>query len=660
MYTDRWEFVSHKYYPTIDGLRAIAVLSVVIFHFFPKLLTGGYVGVDVFFVISGYLVTGIIKKEIESHKFSILNFYKKRINRLFPSLLLVCLVVFVFALVFLLAAELKILSYHLFSSLSFFSNILYFFEAGYFDKSSELKPLLHMWSLNLEEQFYFFWPWVLLVLVKFCSKNKSTMIKLLYVICSISFLLCVYYTYKNQSMAFFNLPFRIWELGLGGILAILHANGSQFLNKHYEKRKIVSAIGLFLILLSVFVFSSRTKFPGFTALIPVLATLMLLCYRDDESGVKAFLKTPFMTYIGKVSYPFYLWHWPVFSFSYILFGGYVDWYCRVLLLLLSLVLSVLTYEFVEKRVNRQFTALSVFLLVFNFIIIFASLLVYKFNGLPQRYPSYEALASSKSHFLLGKKDQRNSNFCKNNFEDVEVCLLSDEGRSPTVVLLGDSHANHLYVGVLSKLQKNENLLLLAKSGTAPLYGVKSKRAPADTDLDKEIDYILNTKEIHTVVLSAYWSNYYEEKGVFVAGEFYKNKIYSEELNSENQSEVFSHHLIEMLKQLIKAKKKVIFVYDVPSFDFDLESCIERPLVKSAFSCKYTPALEIEKQKGYRNMVKPELEKYSIRSIDPLEKLCSKLECKIINDGKYLYADSHHLSNWGSETALKDFNFEKAE
>lgn len=281
----------HKYLPSVDGLRSIAVFSVVVFHFFPKYLKGGYVGVDIFFLISGYLVTGNILKSIENNSFDFIQFYKKRILRLLPALLVVITTCLLFSFFFLFSEELKRLGLHLFSGTFFFSNILYSTEVGYFDKTSELKPFLHLWSLSLEEQFYFIWP---LVLVLFTSnsffKSKTNLKTLIALISLISFVLCGIYTKNNQSVTFFNLPFRLWELSLGGLVAVLQIQKKIDEVKYEFFFKALSYIGFILIVFSMITYSSKTIFPGYAAIIPILGTFLILISKNEEVGIKRILK----------------------------------------------------------------------------------------------------------------------------------------------------------------------------------------------------------------------------------------------------------------------------------------------------------------------------------------------------------------------------------
>lgn len=645
--------LKNEYMPAIDGLRAVAVLGVVLFHFFPKYVPGGFVGVDVFFVISGYLVTRIILNSLDENVYSVTNFYMKRVARLFPALLLVLFTVVLCSVFSLLGSELEIFGRHLFSGVFFFSNVQYFLEAGYFDKSSESKVLLHLWSLSLEEQFYFIWPFLLSLAIRFKDRLKGHFIFIfIFTLCLISFTLNIYASFTHQSLAFFMLPFRLWELGCGGGLAVLQRSIFIDEKKYLHIYTPISWAGFLLILYSFFSFSKLTVFPGFAALVPVVGTLCLLASRTDEVGIKEKLRIPFIVYIGKVSYPFYLWHWPIFSLSYIIYGGYLSSFYRILLMILSFVLAVLTYELVEKKVKAKSTKRMAALVSMSLLLGVSGYFLSSVRGWrPLEYQKYDAIAESKASFVESNKEHRKSIFCNDKFHDLELCLLQDETRPPTIVLIGDSHANHWYPGISEIIGRRENLLLLAKSGTLPFLDIKSKRNP-DTDLDKELEFVLASKTIHTVILSAFWSNYFEEKGTYVSGYYYKNSIYSRSVASDNQGSVFIHNFERTLVSLTKKNKKVIFFYDTPALDFELDACGIRPFRNYGRACSYSSLTENEKQDGYRKAVRPYLAEYRVITFDPLAVLCDSNSCRIVEKDRFLFSDSHHLSIWGSKNVIE--------
>lgn len=643
-----------QYIPSIDGLRAIAVLGVVLFHFFPEQWPGGFVGVDVFFAISGYLVTKIIQQSIDEKRFSFIEFYRRRIRRLLPALLTVLISSFIVAFFTLLNSEIQAFGRHLFAGTFFFSNIQFFSEAGYFDKASEAKPLLHLWSLSLEEQFYFFWPVILMALYKLrrFSPRDRFIETALCVLCVVSLALSIYYTAHYQKLAFFNLPFRLWELGAGGLLAIIEARSGFVRLLSSPLGRWLPPIGLLTILVTYFTYTKDTAFPGIAALLPILGTLGVLVNSRRSDGLARLLESRVLIYIGKVSYPFYLWHWPIFSFNYVICGGQSSVLHLVLLILVSFGLACLTYELIEKRPSTSRVKSIPILLTANFVIGLIGLSAGS-STFKEIRPSYlskvDPVLESKVAFLGAHQNLRKSGFCTSNgFANLELCAIHDENKAPTIALIGDSHAHHWFPGISKHLPKEENLVLLAKSGTPPLIGLKSRRSP-DADMESELSFVLKSPTIKTVILAGFWSNYFEERGTLVSGYQYKNTVYSAKAPNASQAELLTTHLIRTLGALSRAGKKIIFLYDTPALSFDLENCLPRPFRPSKNpKCTYKMAEELGKQKSYREAFAPILHKREIQTGDPLKLMCPKEFCPLRVGDFFLYSDSHHFSVWGSE------------
>ena len=319
-----------SYRPDIDGLRALAVSLVVVFHLFPGAAPGGFYGVDVFFVISGYLITGIILREIAGGEFRFRRFYARRVRRLFPALFTVLAAVLALGSVVMFPVDLKALGVDTLASIFFVPNLLYGNEGGYFKVLAESKPLLHLWSLGVEEQFYLAWP-LLLVITR--AKYR---IWILVILAALSFEYGIYLGKADPTMAFYSPLSRLWELGVGGVLAALGVERSG--------RELLSAAGLVVIAASAALLGSHPRFPGLWAALPVAGTAMVIA-----GGSRVLGRAPFVA-IGRISYPIYLWHWPLFTLSSSLHGrGYP---ARLGLIAATLVLASLTYRFVEIPFQR--------------------------------------------------------------------------------------------------------------------------------------------------------------------------------------------------------------------------------------------------------------------------------------------------------------------
>lgn len=643
-----------SYRADVDGLRAIAVVAVIMFHFFPNFLKGGFAGVDVFFVISGYLVTSIIYTSLSKDTFSFLIFYKKRIKRLFPSLIIVLSFCLIVGWITLLSNEFSLLSKHVFAGSAFFSNFLLLSESGYFDKTSDLKPLLHLWSLCIEEQFYLFWP----ILLWSFRKNFNFLIKALIAIFTISLILNLKLVKSHPDFTFYMLPTRLWELAFGGLLPFYEIAKDKIIKFKWISpfKRDWSPLGIVLIALSFILLSEGKAYPGKYAILPVFGTGFLLL-STHTATVNRFLTNKPLVYIGLISYPLYLWHYPLISFANIIFSGEVPLLVKVSLLLISFFLACFTYEFLEKPIRHKPESNKIALIICTllFVVGMSGLLTSLRKSPTSLHLKTEEERSSSNPFRASI-DTKESKECIKRFIKIEMCAISSINQNPTIALVGDSHANHLYPG-LTKIfkQKGENLLLLAKSGTPPLVGVISKRNP-DSSLEDAFDLVLNNPTIHTIILSAFWGSYYNKEGVHVSNYIYKNNIADNLFPKEiNQGKIFEQSLIRTIKKIQSSGKKLILFYDVPSLPFHLEQCLPRPFKKRQIDCTFST--EIEKTRNdYKHAFEVALkQKNNIEVFDLEKSICDVQKCSIYKNGIFLYSDDHHLSTQGSILLIKELN-----
>lgn len=346
-----------KYRPEIDGLRTLAVIPVILFHAGYKSFSGGFVGVDIFFVISGFLITNIIYRETQEQRFSIITFYERRIRRIMPALIFVSVICLFFGHLWMLPGEHEKFSRSIIATNLFASNILFWRESGYFDQASELKPMLHTWSLAVEEQFYIVFPLVLMAL----AKVPSTIFILLLSVAAVISLGISEWMSTTHIQANFYLPIsRAWELGSGALLAI----GMQQLG---ESKRIysetASITGLLLILFSIFTYDKSLPFPGIWAIPPVLGSVLIIGFATKKTVVGKILSWKPIVGIGLISYSAYLWHQPLFAFARIRSVTEVSELGYLILALCSLFLAYLTWRFVEQpfRQKLKFTRNQVFL-----------------------------------------------------------------------------------------------------------------------------------------------------------------------------------------------------------------------------------------------------------------------------------------------------------
>ena len=329
-----------NYRPDVDGLRAIAVLSVVLYHAFPKVFCGGFIGVDIFFVISGFLISGILCRNLLSEEtpgsVRLLNFYERRIRRIFPVLIVVLLSAMTAGFLLLTPAELKALGKHIAGGAGYISNFVLWREAGYFDRAATLKPLLHLWSLGVEEQFYIVWP----LLLWLFYKARLNFLWAAGIFAAASFALCMYVVLQNPTAAFYAPWTRVWELSAGGILAWIvmscrlreawvakvNAVLSRVLFRGSEIdprvwRDVLSFLGVLCLIIGLCTIRQSSLFPSWNALLPVLGAVCIIGAGADAWFNRVVLSNRLAVFIGLISYPLYLWHWPLLSFEHILWLG---------------------------------------------------------------------------------------------------------------------------------------------------------------------------------------------------------------------------------------------------------------------------------------------------------------------------------------------------
>ena len=328
---------SKDYRPDIDGLRAVAVSVVVAYHAFPQFMPGGFIGVDVFFVVSGYLISGIILGALAANRFSYANFYARRIRRIFPALAVVLAAVAIAGWFTLYADDYRRLGRHIAAGAGFASNFVLWQESSYFDGAVELKPLLHLWSLGIEEQFYLVWP----MLLVFAARWKRGPLLLTLAIATASFLISIWQVRIDRTPAFFSPWTRFWELLAGATLACIE------IDRELKTRNALAVIGALMIASGVILINSTRVFPGLWVLLPVAGTFFLIAAGSRAWLNRAVLSLRPIVWIGLISYPLYLWHWPLLAFARITSGGPPSTAARLALIAASVVLAWLTYRVIE-------------------------------------------------------------------------------------------------------------------------------------------------------------------------------------------------------------------------------------------------------------------------------------------------------------------------
>ncbi|STX50232.1 O-antigen acetylase [Legionella busanensis] len=517
-----------KYRPDIDGLRAIAVLAVVGFHAFPHLFKGGFIGVDIFFVISGFLISQIILNQLSQESFSFKEFYIRRIKRIFPALIFVLIIIYAFSWFYLLNDEFKQLGKHIAAGSIFISNFILSHEVGYFNNAANTKPLLHLWSLGIEEQFYIAWPFLLW----FAWKKKFNLLILCSLLLGISFALNIFNIKHHGEQVFYSPLTRIWELLVGSAwayvviyfnkippIANLLLNQVLLTSKFKKLKDIQSILGFTLLLGSLFFLNDRIIFPGWWALVPTLGALLIIAAGPQAWVNQTILSHRILIWFGLISFPLYLWHWPLLSLAHIIVEVKLSEGLRIGLVFLSILLAWLTYIIIEKPLRfHKSNKIALGLLSFLFLIGVIGYSTYINNGFkfrltdrtefldffdntpPQlQYITYHDIFKkyrTECDFYNIPNSSNQTNFKKSIDPN---CYNPKTNKS--IFIWGDSHAQQLYYGLSSILPKDISILQVASSACLP-------RLVSKVNSNNYCDYsnqfaleVIKRERPHTVIIA---------------------------------------------------------------------------------------------------------------------------------------------------------------
>lgn len=496
-----------NYRPDIDGLRAIAVSAVVLHHAFPQFVHGGFIGVDIFFVISGYLISSIILNQLAESRFSFADFYARRVKRIFPALFLVLLFTLAYGWQVLTPTEYKQLGKHTVAGSFFLSNFAFWTEAGYFDTSAVEKPLLHLWSLAIEEQFYIFWPLTLFALHKFRQSKRAWIVILLLASLALNFWL----VRKDPNAAFYNPLGRFWEMMMGAFLAAGRpANGTPG-PASTTKSQWLSTAGILLLALVLAKLTPERRFPGGWALAGTLGTCLLIAAGPNGWFNRYVLSSKPMVWIGLISYPLYLWHWPLLSYAHINLGDMPRIRYQIGWVLLAVLLSWLTYKFVESPIRfgrwRKRRFITVGLCSVIAMTGLTGFTLYKQEGKPDRFPKLLATLTSKggrTAIIDGWRDGDcilDYDLPASNYKP--FCV--DRERRPLIFLWGDSHAASLYPGFKALQDSGKYSFGIGQRAGAicpPILGIEPR--PLCKSLNDSTIQVIRESKPDVVILYAWW------------------------------------------------------------------------------------------------------------------------------------------------------------
>lgn len=630
------------YRPDIDGLRAFAVLPVVLFHASFPYMSGGYIGVDIFFVISGYLITSTLLSDHHAARYSVWLFYKRRIRRIAPALLTVLIVSLAAGFMLLDAKEMLALEKQVVATLGFSSNILFFRQTGYFDLSSDLKPLLHTWSLAVEEQFYIGFPILLSLLVR----RGRWMQRVIVILLILSLSLSIWATVRAPTFNFF-LPFtRAWELLAGAALALRLVPALE----RTTPREALSAMGLILIVVPVVLYSATTPFPGLAAVPPVLGAALLL-HAAPGTMVGDLLERRALVWVGLLSYALYLWHWPVLVFARFVTLRPLSPVESAIAVVIAMAAAWISLVLIERPL-RQRTQVSDRTLLTGVAIVSLIVAGVAITGIVTKGTWGGMVATSEAKSMITEAEHAGEVFqndpCLVRNASLSRCRLG-AAAEPTIVLWGDSHAAQ-YAGMLDTIAKREHVAIarFTKAGCPPIIGVLflpindfHRECPAFNKA--AADAIAANRAIRTVIVAARWQGYVEgtdwiEENAPVG---WRSR------DGRESGRLIRASMTRMAAMLAARGGQLIIVGPTPlppmspSLCFRIATARQRSdLACRNFEASHAKAVAL----AARTMMFPQGS--SIVWVDPTGVLCDR-DCPTRHNGKLSYLDADHLAPAGA-------------
>ncbi len=630
-------------------MRAIAVAVVVLYHAGVTALPGGFIGVDVFFVISGFLISGIIFNDLEQGRFSLGRFYERRIRRIQPALLAVVVASVVgFALIFT-PVDYKLFAQSVGATVTFSSNIYFFVKSGYFDPLSDTKPLLHTWSLAVEEQYYLFFPLLVALLWKYC---RSRINLVLVTMTLASFVLSVVQA-RNAPNAAFYLPFdRIWELLIGALLS----RGIVPVVSNAKLKDILCLLGLALMGAGLTLLSPTSVFPGETALLPCVGAGLLIYAGQGSRVAQAVLGNRLMVFIGKISYSIYLWHWPLFvAIRYLTFRE-LDAGETVAYLAATVLLGWSCWKWIEQPFRHQTSAsltrggLFASTAAVTAAGLAIAVVVHFGNGFPARFDA-PARAFAAAALDTNPKRVECDRRAVARVAAGDVCQIGvTDQRAPTFVLIGDSFGDAISPGIDDAAKKmGEKGLVMTNSGCFPLLGIRQKDHPECAAFNRAaVDYVLSQPSITRVVLVGRWTSALlgTRYGQFAAEGWFIEDDQSAGFSYAENAQVFQRAMVRTV-QAFGGRKVNIIAY-IPEQRYD----IPRALAMSArFGMPAAVALPVAEHERRQSQLRTALTRLQgeqhFRITDVGAVLCDAHSCAAQMDGTSLYADDNHLARGGA-------------
>lgn len=635
-----------SYKPHIDGIRGIAVLFVVLYHFFPSLFIGGFIGVDIFFVISGFLISMIILKSLEHQTFSFTNFYARRIKRIFPALLIMCSLCLIYGWFVLFEDEFMKMSRHATYSSFFLTNLSLYKEGGYFDAAADYKPLLHLWSLAVEEQFYLVWPFILWVMhtcyrrFKPSFSQHAMFFTFMFVVTLGSLSLHFYYYHHNPRLAFYFTAARLWELSIGATGAYVLLYCPHVISR-VRFGGWAALLSLIVIILSLFVIDSTHQYFQYLIILPVIASLILLLSTEvykEHALVKCVLTQPVLIFLGLISYPLYLLHWPLISFIKIISPKALTNSMVVLLLLLLTISAYGIYRYVEGPIRRSQSAFVVRSLIV------AMLVMFTFGFL-----SYKSFITSRAGFndqshqaVVAGKDWDYPTKSMTRFVFMGEDFYRIGQKTDEMLFIGDSNIQQYAPRVESKMKSYHgpmSIIFATFDGAFPMLHLgQSDRK--ETFVNHALAYAYQP-QVKTIILGGQWH------GAF-------NKVMSADGKERVLAEITRH-----IKQWRSLNKNVYVVSPMPvGHQFDPKMFSQRSFIGIKPTSIQHASEDNHKISHHLNDIYKRIVSVSgNRPIDIYKDLCHQKRCLTHFRGRdFVYKDGYHLRASFVKDNIQAFDF----
>lgn len=654
----------------IDALRALAVTLVILYHFGVSALGGGFVGVDIFFVISGFLIGGILDRELAEGRFSLVRFYERRVRRIFPALFVMLFAAAGAASLWFFPADFQRFAMSAGAAALFWSNIFFNATSGYWDVAASSKPLLHTWSLAVEEQFYLVFPLLLFAIRRW---SVAWRLAALGVLAVLSFVASIWAVKASPTAAFYLAPYRFWEFVLGAGLAVAPLRVSRLAAPEVAAERPtkgapqhdgivryvgegLAALGLAMIAVSVFTLTPGSAFPGWGAVLPCLGAALLIAAGPDNAVSRALSWKP-VVFVGLISYSLYLWHWPVWVFANHLLGRAPAPLEAAGLVALTFVLSVLSWKFVEQPFRQKgavprkplFITAAVAMAA---VCLFAGVAI-ETKGLPNRFDAKVAAIVAQEAPPPAIKD-RCFGVAPKDVSVSRLCGLGAAGQPASFILWGDSHAEAIEPPIAEIAKRHHRRGLFAGSPScAPLVGVDRYDVPTcRTFNDRVLAMILRHKEITTVILEARWGKnaqgtaYGNEGHGFVA-------IGDDQGRSQKPSDnaaIFARGLKRTVDALRADGRQVLLVGPVPEIGWTVPQVLARLAQEHREHVVVAPPAKkfYEREAAVLPLFYAMATEKGVSAVFPHDYLCKSGRCAVRKNGIPLYKDEHHLSDYGAK------------